>query len=839
MSNAHASTRLRAAGLSLLLFLSACGDGAAVEDARYQASIGNLDVAERFLGSASSPAAEAVRAEIRAARAEREAIAAQVEELSRLSPAAERAELERLLEHVDDPLAKERIEIALSASADRAAEERSGRGHRAVHPFGHRLEGEEAPQPRDVATTSASPEVEAPRQRALDEDGLAASRAAIRAQVEAREWSRALSELEMALGAAGERAGELRGLRRDVLDQAEAEATALVAQAEQADDRGELEGARDLLLEAAERFPSTGAGSELRRALDDYELRLELLALADEPVVPRPRGAGDSANGAAPEVEPGARGVALERGGDLAGALDAYLEAGLAALPGPERDGWIAKATALERRLLLRSEILAARALSPEEFESKLGLLGGDTQLLQLEDGPVSWGAFPLRDLRRAAELSKLSQEAKLGLLDERLLRGDVAGASGALATLARYVKDGVVDELAAWDIVAAQRGEPVPQGGYVWQRGAWISRQDVLDAAEAEALALLTKKFKKAKDAATREALWAELGAIGGASRAARTELLEARWEKSLAAARKGSTLSALERVATARLELDQRRVAALELIFDEEEYFYPYRPPECPPEKARLYWPVQQRVDVLVAAVREVWEGTRAVKLPGSFREGLADLEWAQREGHELGLALALPAELPSWIFSLPTELDEVGLAEFAWDASERDQLAHDRAVEAYNERVWADQGDLPEAQTASGVEQRQVVVTNAYRKMFGRRAVAWNPKIQAAAEMHSDYMANTGDFGHFEQGDPERRSPFDRMRLAGYKNGVSENCHMGSGSAEGAHDGWCHSSGHHRNLLMPGHREMASALTSSYWTQNFGTGRSFEADLITWQD
>ena len=83
-------------------------------------------------------------------------------------------------------------------------------------------------------------------------------------------------------------------------------------------------------------------------------------------------------------------------------------------------------------------------------------------------------------------------------------------------------------------------------------------------------------------------------------------------------------------------------------------------------------------------------------------------------------------------------------------------------------------------------------------------------------------------------------ERERPqFDRMRLAGYDHGVSENCHMGSGSAEGAHQGWRRSSGHHRNLLMAGHREMASALASIYWTQNFGTGTQFLGELDGWQD
>jgi uncharacterized protein YkwD len=54
------------------------------------------------------------------------------------------------------------------------------------------------------------------------------------------------------------------------------------------------------------------------------------------------------------------------------------------------------------------------------------------------------------------------------------------------------------------------------------------------------------------------------------------------------------------------------------------------------------------------------------------------------------------------------------------------------------------------------------------------------------------------------------------------------------MGRTDPASAHDGWAHSSGHHRNLLMAGHREMASSLVSLYWTQNFGADRAFEKEL-----
>ena len=91
----------------------------------------------------------------------------------------------------------------------------------------------------------------------------------------------------------------------------------------------------------------------------------------------------------------------------------------------------------------------------------------------------------------------------------------------------------------------------------------------------------------------------------------------------------------------------------------------------------------------------------------------------------------------------------------------------------------------------------------------------------------------MAATRDFGHYEE-DPERRTPNDRMRLAGYVHGVSENCHQGVVDPQRVVASWIRSSAHHRNLLMDTHRETASAVRGAYWTQNFGTDSAFEEEL-----
>ena len=56
-------------------------------------------------------------------------------------------------------------------------------------------------------------------------------------------------------------------------------------------------------------------------------------------------------------------------------------------------------------------------------------------------------------------------------------------------------------------------------------------------------------------------------------------------------------------------REELDEARAHALELIFDREKYFYPYRPPAVSAEQARAYTEAQLAVDRRVAAGRAMW--------------------------------------------------------------------------------------------------------------------------------------------------------------------------------------------------------------------------------------
>jgi hypothetical protein len=60
---------------------------------------------------------------------------------------------------------------------------------------------------------------------------------------------------------------------------------------------------------------------------------------------------------------------------------------------------------------------------------------------------------------------------------------------------------------------------------------------------------------------------------------------------------------------------------------------------------------------------------------------------------------------------------------------------------------------------------------------------------------------------------------------MKKQGYVGGASENIAQ-AGDPQTAHDMWCHSSGHHRNILSPW-EDQGAGFAGHSWTQNFGSG------------
>ena len=242
---------------------------------------------------------------------------------------------------------------------------------------------------------------------------------------------------------------------------------------------------------------------------------------------------------------------------------------------------------------------------------------------------------------------------------------------------------------------------------------------------------------------------------------------------------------------MAETRTKLEEARRHALELIYDTEKYFYPYKPPEVSPEKARLYGEVQLEVDRRVDAVRDIWgrehsafEGA-SVSLSRKTGQLIDRLHRVRDMLHYFAGEIETDERLAD-AFLLPRGERSVHVRNYARDVDERKRLDQDVKVRILNATVDVGQpGELA-----------QLRITNDYRQMMGRRRMAFNAKVHAAARWHADWMGRTGIFGHFEEGEPERRTPGDRMKKEGYDQGAGENCAI-SGSPSQAHYSWTQSS------------------------------------------
>ncbi|MDE0892216.1 MAG: CAP domain-containing protein, partial [Planctomycetota bacterium] len=793
---------------------------------------GELELAEEALARGEGFAVEELLEQVRLAKFERAEFSAKLEAaLALTSPLEAKNALKSLVGSAPNPISKEELALARSSVADRAASDVASKPRRVVDDFEYQPGEPQLIVDHENAFVDAGAQLEPARLKLVFES--------VEAARGKRCWEQALTELEMVLPRAGSRSLEVRAIALEIEREAKLELALVLEESHRIEGANGVSSARSYLLKQMGRFPAagslSGASDELTRLSRAIGRRNQLDRGDFKVVVREPQDQ--------PGLAGGARELALkhEAAGELRAAMDAWIDAGFAVNPGDERDDLIARGRALERRLLYRKEVVDAWELNQSSF-AELDFTSIGEGGLERAGAEIPWASLNGGELEELGDLARLSERAKGGLLLSRLATGT---DEDALRDLGRWVERGQMRSAEASALVATSLGEELPEGGYIYEDGRWWPRAEY----EQERLAANLNRLKRELLIAAgedREAVLSQLLDLGSVAEPVIEEILLMRWEAGSRKLQLGETLDSFRRLADTRRALDRTRAKALEAIFDEVEYFYPYNPPE--PSTGKTigdYNKAQREVDQLVSAVREAWEDKQSVSLQSRFRSGMEDILWVKEVARdELELELTLGSEVPDWIWGVDLELDQITLASFAWNSDEAYDLAMDREVRAYNEHQWEtfrQKGKVLDGvgAAANQAEADQVRITNDYRVMMGRHALAWDPQVQAAADMHSDYMADTGDFGHFERGNPKRRTPGDRMSLCGYPSGAGENCYMGSASPRSAHDGWLHSSGHHRNILAPGHREMASGVVGNYWTQNFGRGTGYLNELRTWRD
>lgn len=565
---------------------------------------------------------------------------------------------------------------------------------------------------------------------------------------------------------------------------------------------------------------------------------------APPPPEPGPDPPHDPRPGSARTLREEAR--ALLAKGDFAPAEE-LLELALDRAAPADDPGEIARdleRAARPRKLASRvAELLAANPPSAApELRLRDGRRGrlvrsGGTALVLLIGGAetgVPPAALEPRSLLDLSGRMPLSAEESLDRAFLALACGDDKAFFASLDRAARDAETGDLTLRGSIDsALAFQRGlDRVPPRGFVRDGERWLTwAERAEEELRREVAAAISAALAPQADPARAGEKALEIART--APDLVRSEIARQRaaLARSFSAAPEQEKLAKLHARA---VELRTAREHALALIFDEAKYFYPYQPPECPPDRAATYAQVQQEVDRRVDAVRAIW-GREEVEPPEphvSLSPQLCEDVRRLKTLRALRSDLALPRDdedvalRGAWC--LPVTTRSAHLRNFALDEYERARLDQDAKVMALNASAQPQDGGVTRA------ELDQVLETNRYRAMLGRRVLAWNAKLWTAARGHSDWMSRTGRLTHFED-DPARETFEQRIRLAGYEQGAGENCAAGRDGPREVLHRWQHSSGHHRNLLYESHTELGSGQSGSFWTQCFGGGREYRGNLV----
>jgi uncharacterized protein YkwD len=136
-------------------------------------------------------------------------------------------------------------------------------------------------------------------------------------------------------------------------------------------------------------------------------------------------------------------------------------------------------------------------------------------------------------------------------------------------------------------------------------------------------------------------------------------------------------------------------------------------------------------------------------------------------------------------------------------------------------------------PAPPPSSGTKEAQVLqLTNNERQKAGCGPLRTNSALTRAADGHAVDMVLNHYFDHTSL---DGRSPFDRMKAAGFTGGaMAENIAVGYSSAAAVVEGWMNSEGHRRNILNCDYTMIGIGYDSGRvkpewgngsWVQNFG--------------
>jgi uncharacterized protein YkwD len=361
--------------------------------------------------------------------------------------------------------------------------------------------------------------------------------------------------------------------------------------------------------------------------------------------------------------------------------------------------------------------------------------------------------------------------------------------------------------------VVARRRGIPEPPEGFHLFRGHLVTPEEEHDTLQREEIEKLAKQARSPVDARRREAFDALEKMGAPATEALALALKERRaavadalaHEKAFTPGRFASILGN---------DLRAAREAALAFILNPNLYPYPATSEEPQKEAERL-----------VGVVRAICEQPYDRLLAKSDEARALDQELKELDAR---LARADPVAEPLYEATVEKIQKSIDGARIPLDERDRKRLEYNDQVAKYNRELKT---------TADDEERANVDAVNAYRQLMGLEALKIDERLVRCARKHSIEMRQRNYFAH-ESPTPQLRNPSVRAQREGYSGGVSENIALGASTGVEAFWQWYKSSGHHRNMLQPGHTEMGCGSEQHHWwTQNFGrlTGKSLDPPRV----
>ncbi|WP_345352806.1 CAP domain-containing protein [Actinoallomurus liliacearum] len=124
------------------------------------------------------------------------------------------------------------------------------------------------------------------------------------------------------------------------------------------------------------------------------------------------------------------------------------------------------------------------------------------------------------------------------------------------------------------------------------------------------------------------------------------------------------------------------------------------------------------------------------------------------------------------------------------------------------------------------AAAAESAVVRLTNEQRAAHGCTALRVDTRLRTAARAHS---ADMRDRNYFDHNSPDGRTPWDRIKAAGYADPGAENIAKGYATPEAVVQGWMNSPGHRANILNCSLKAIGVGVAygsgGPWWTQDFG--------------